>query len=85
MKLLNNVNKLIDKEIAKIIGQCSERTRNLVESYKSEILKLRDALLEKETLDLTNIIEILGERPFEPKSNYKAYLNSKREIKAETS
>ena len=40
-------------------------------------------MLAKETLDLTAIIEILGERPFEPKSNYKAYLEYKKEKEAE--
>lgn len=40
-------------------------------------IRLANALLEKETLDLRAIIEILGERPFPPKSNFKAYLESK--------
>jgi AFG3 family protein len=35
-------------------------------------------LLEKETLDLRTIIDVLGNRPFEPKSNFKAYLDSKK-------
>lgn len=35
-------------------------------------------MLEKETLDLQKIVNILGERPFAPKSNYKAYLDIKR-------
>lgn len=36
-------------------------------------------MLEKETLDLRKIIEVLGERPFAPKSNFKAYLESKKD------
>lgn len=35
-------------------------------------------MLDKETLDLRTIIEVLGERPFAPKSNFKAYLESKK-------
>lgn len=38
---------------------------------------LSDALLEKETLDLNDIVGILGERPFEPKENYKSYISAK--------
>jgi len=34
--------------------------------------------LEKETLDLNAIVGILGERPFAPKSNFKAYLENKK-------
>jgi len=43
------------------------------------INRLSAGLLEKETLDLNAIIGILGERPFAPKSNFKAYLENKRE------
>ena len=39
--------------------------------------RLSDSLLEKETLDLNDIVAILGERPFEPKDNYKAYITAK--------
>jgi AFG3 family protein len=39
---------------------------------------LATALLEKETLDLTKLVDILGQRPFAPKSNYKAFLELKK-------
>lgn len=71
---------LIDLEIRKIINDCTERTRNLIKMYREKIQNLSDALLQKETLDLKNIVEILGERPFETKSNFKAYLETKKEI-----
>jgi len=38
---------------------------------------LAEALIEKETLDLDAIVELLGERPFPIKENFKAYLESK--------
>jgi AFG3 family protein len=40
-------------------------------------------LLEKDTIDLNGVIEILGDRPFPPKSNFKAYLESKKQQKEE--
>jgi AFG3 family protein len=33
--------------------------------------------LQKETLDLNDIVSILGPRPFEPKDNFKAYISIK--------
>lgn len=36
--------------------------------------------MEKETLDLQQIIEILGQRPFPAKENYKAYLDTKLSV-----
>jgi len=35
---------------------------------------LTEKLIEKKSLDLNQLKEILGERPFKPKSNFKAYL-----------
>ena len=40
-------------------------------------------MLEKETLDLTLIIQILGDRPFPPRSNFKEYLETKKIIDKE--
>ncbi len=41
------------------------------------IFSLSDKLLEKESLDLKDIIGVIGERPFPQKDNYKAYLSAK--------
>jgi len=40
---------------------------------------LATVLLEKETLDLRAIIDVLGDRPFPAKSNFKAYLEIKKD------
>jgi AFG3 family protein len=40
--------------------------------------------LEKETLNLKDIISILGNRPFPPKENFKAYLETKKQEVNET-
>jgi len=45
-----------------------------VTEKKELIQKLSDRLLEKETIDLTEIIKVLGPRPFTPKSSFKAFL-----------
>jgi AFG3 family protein len=45
--------------------------------------RLSETLLEKETIDLKGIIEILGDRPFPPKENFRAYLETKKEIEKE--
>src|SRR5262249_9645307 len=75
--------KEIDEEIKKVIDECTEKTREIVKKYRKEIEKLSEALLARETLDLKAIIEILGERPYAPKSNFKAYLEYKDEKKVD--
>ncbi|CAK65107.1 unnamed protein product (macronuclear) [Paramecium tetraurelia] len=75
----DSTNKQIDDEIRKLIEEQTQRTRLLITEKKEFVNKLASTLLEKETLDLQKIIEVLGERPFAPKSNYKAYLEIKKE------
>merc|ERR1712054_94059 len=82
-KVSEKTAKDIDDEIKNIIDICTVRTRELVRKYKTEIEKLSGALLEKETLDLNNIVKILGKRPFPPKSNFKAYLEHKEQDEKE--
>eukprot|EP01016_Furgasonia_blochmanni_P045488 TRINITY_DN6426_c0_g1_i10.p1 TRINITY_DN6426_c0_g1~~TRINITY_DN6426_c0_g1_i10.p1 ORF type:complete len:197 (+),score=58.13 TRINITY_DN6426_c0_g1_i10:64-654(+) len=77
--------KVIDAEIKRIIDECTERTRQVVKTHKEHIQQLSDTLLVKETLDLRAIVDILGDRPFAPKSNYKAYLEVKRADEEEKS
>ncbi|KAL4500480.1 hypothetical protein ABPG72_003431 [Tetrahymena utriculariae] len=79
----NKTNRIVDEEISLMIKEQTERTRQIIQSKKDFIQKLSDALLEKKTLDLSQIKAILGERPFSPKSNYKAYLECNEEQEKE--
>jgi len=46
----------------------------LLESKKELIEQLAEKLLEKETLSLPEIVEVLGQRPFKMKDSLKDYL-----------
>jgi len=76
----DHTSELVDEEIRKIVEDCTKRTRLLISEHRHHIEKLSNALLERETLDLQAITEILGERPFAPKSNVKEYLKIKKEM-----
>ncbi len=67
----------IDRQIRELIQTETERCRETIAKHAESVKSLSDNLLEKETLDLKDIIDILGERPFEPKENYKAYIDAK--------
>jgi AFG3 family protein len=60
------------------LDECTKKTRLLVKEKKHLIKNLSDLLLEKETVDLKQIVSVLGERPFAAKENYKAYLEEVR-------
>eukprot|EP01017_Pseudomicrothorax_dubius_P040594 TRINITY_DN6373_c0_g1_i2.p2 TRINITY_DN6373_c0_g1~~TRINITY_DN6373_c0_g1_i2.p2 ORF type:complete len:369 (-),score=131.32 TRINITY_DN6373_c0_g1_i2:1463-2470(-) len=70
----------IDEEVKRIVDQAREKCTQIL-SEKSELVhKLSDELLAKETLDLQALVDVLGERPFQPKGNYKAYLEIRSKL-----
>jgi len=72
--------KSIDDAVKLLIDDCTLKTRTLCLKYKEMIEKLSNALLEKETLDLQAVIQVLGDRPWAPKSNFKAYLEAQKDV-----
>jgi len=75
----------IEKEVKSIINECAEITRKLVRDYKDKIQIMAEELLKKETLDLDEIIQCLGDRPYPMPSSIKDYLDEvkKRKVKEE--
>ena len=47
--------KIIDEEIKRIVGECHQRAKGLIESNKKKLKLLADALLEKEVLDVQEV------------------------------
>lgn len=56
----------IDSEITKIIEECYNRCREILTEKKHLVEKLRDTLLEKESVTLDDLNAILGERQSGP-------------------
>lgn len=57
--------RLIDKEVQDLILTAYERTKNLLKKHKSELEKLAQLLLKKETVEKEDLETILGERGLE--------------------
>ena len=51
-----------------------EKCKILVHEKRTEIELLSKKLLEKDILSFMDVNEVLGERPFEPKENFKRFL-----------
>ena len=60
-----NMAKLIDKEVQDLIFTAYDRTKNLLTKHKSELEKLAQLLLEKESLEKEDLEQLLGERSLE--------------------
>jgi cell division protease FtsH len=57
--------RLIDKEVQDLILTAYERTKNLLNKHKTELEKLAQLLLKKETVEKEDLETILGVRNME--------------------
>tara|TARA_B110000285_G_C15118185_1_gene615421 strand:+ start:2126 stop:2515 length:390 start_codon:yes stop_codon:yes gene_type:complete len=71
--------RMIDMEVKNIINTQYHACREILNSKKDKIEALAQRLLEKETLALPDIVEILGPRPFPLKDSILEYLEELRE------
>jgi len=55
--------QLVDEEVARIIGECHEKARRLLTEHRAALDALTRALLERETLDEKEILEVTGLPP----------------------
>jgi len=55
--------RLIDAEVRKIICECHDEARRLLNAHRKQLDALVKALLERETLDEKEILEVTGLPP----------------------
>jgi AFG3 family protein len=66
---------IIDEEVRTILIEGLAKARNLLESKRDLVGKLRDQLLEKERLVQKDLVDVLGPRPFELSAEHEKYVN----------
>ncbi|XP_034411762.1 AFG3-like protein 2 isoform X2 [Cyclopterus lumpus] len=66
--------RLIDTEVRILISEAHQRTHRLLSDKKPEVEKVALRLLEKEVLDKSDMVELLGKRPFIEKSTYEDFV-----------
>lgn len=59
--------KLIDQEVRKLIDDAYEKTKKMLMDKKEQVIKLAEALLEKEVLFQSDVETLIGKRPYEEK------------------
>ena len=65
---------MIDVEVKNIIHRQYEECKKLLTERKADVENLAERLLEKETISLPDIVEVLGQRPFPQKPSLLEYL-----------
>merc|ERR1712032_905111 len=72
--------KAMDEEARFIVDEAYQRTLTLLREKKEEVRLVAERLLEKETIVHDDIIDLIGERPFEGDPAYKEYVSRKQQI-----
>ncbi|WP_345954486.1 ATP-dependent zinc metalloprotease FtsH [Mucilaginibacter sp. PAMB04168] len=75
--------ELIDAEVRKLIDSVYQRTKGLLNEKRSGLELLAAKLLEKEVLFQQDLVELLGERPFENRTTYDKFVNGEAALNPE--
>jgi AFG3 family protein len=68
---------LIDEEARDLVERAYARTKELLDAHKDKLAALAERLLERETVNQDDIVDVLGERPFVAEGSYKDYLQQR--------
>jgi len=73
----------MDKEIKRLIDEGEQLAERVIEERKDEIERLANMLIEKESLGLVEIVEILGEKPGGYPKRFIEFLETRKEVEKE--
>lgn len=66
---------ILESEVRKIINDSLERTKTILTEKKDLLVTLAERLIEKEMVVHKDLVEILGQRPFEQSDEYKKFIS----------
>ncbi len=74
----------MDDEARAMVDAAYERTVELIRERREEVEKVANLLLERETITHDDMIELIGERPFDGDAQYQEFVSRRAQLKKES-
>ncbi len=76
--------RMIDEEIRTIIKESYDRTVLLLHEKREQLEIVAQELLKKEILFQSDLVDLIGKRPFEKETTYQEFMNNGSDVEVET-
>lgn len=76
--------EIMDEEARALVDEAYQQTVALIRERKTEVQKIAELLLEKETITHDDMLDSIGPRPFEGDKQYQEYVSMRKQMKEET-
>lgn len=73
----------MDEEVRKLADNAFKRTIELMEKYRDDVKRVADLLMKQETIDHSDIANLIGDRKFSAGKEYDEFVATKKKIDAE--
>lgn len=70
--------RMIDEEVRSMVMKAYDRTLKLIEERRAEVEKVAETLLKKESITREDMIQLLGDRPFDEKHPFDKLLSDQK-------
>merc|ERR1712037_947249 len=74
----------IDEEVKRMIDAMYERTLQVVDERQKEITQVAELLLEQETINVDDVVKLIGQRPHEMPKSYEDIVSTSSNWDAST-